>query len=49
MTRSDRDIIVDVALNLTRCGIEVMASCPRREVAKVDTYTLADKSAGIKR
>ncbi|MFK4718993.1 hypothetical protein [Bradyrhizobium niftali] len=55
MTRSDRDIIVDkiqiqqVALNLIRNEIETMTSCPRREVANVDTYTVADKGPGIKR
>ena len=52
MTLSDREVIVDkiqvqqVALDLIRNGIEVMASCPRREVAKVETYTVADNGPG---
>ncbi|WP_430649289.1 hypothetical protein [Bradyrhizobium shewense] len=48
MTRSDRDMIVDkiqiqiqkVALDLIRNAIEAMASCPRREAANVDRFTL---------
>ncbi|MEK9284546.1 PAS domain S-box protein [Bradyrhizobium sp. ISRA442] len=53
MIRSDRDVIVDkiqiqqVALNLIRNAIEAMASCPRREVANVDKFTVADKGPGI--
>ncbi|MBB4396649.1 hypothetical protein [Bradyrhizobium sp. ERR14] len=57
MTRSDRDMIVDkiqiqiqiqkVALDLMRNAIEAMASCPRREAANVDRFTVAHKGPGI--
>ncbi|WP_245453816.1 ATP-binding protein [Bradyrhizobium sp. AC87j1] len=56
MTRSDRDMIVDkiqiqiqiqkVALDLMRNAIEAMASCPRREAANVDRFTVAHKGPG---